>query len=118
MLLLPCFLNMADMSKFPYLATGSCHFGGIAAQVNVMQCCRLLHEYYPKNVIKKFMYHPCNLWGLNLSFFMIWEGLAHPSPYVETPLGQLKLLSRPIDALVRNVSTGTYVLCYRASLKN
>jgi len=22
---------------------------------------------------KKGMYHPWNLWGLNLSFFMIWE---------------------------------------------
>src|SRR6218665_1050057 len=52
------------------------------------------------------------------SFFMIWQGLAHPSPYVEPPLGQLKLLSRPTDALVRNASTGNlYVLCYRAKLE-
>src|SRR6218665_2474152 len=111
MLLLPCFLNMADMSKFPFLATGSCHFGGI-----VMQCCRLLDEYYPENVIKIYV-PPLQFGRLNPSFFMIWEGLAHPSPYVEPPLDQLKLLSRPIDALVRNVSTGTYVLCYRAKLE-
>ena len=50
------------------------------------------------------------------SFFMIWNGLAHPSPYVgqEPPTGQLKLLRRPTDALVRNVSTGnlcTMSLC-------
>src|SRR6218665_3269567 len=114
MLLLPCFLNMTDMSKFPIFATGSCHFGGIAAQVNVMQCCRLFREYYKANVIKKCM---LQFGGLNPSFFMIWEDLAHLSPYVEPPLGQLKLLSRPIDALVRNVSTGTYVLCYRAKLE-
>src|SRR6218665_1837980 len=60
---------------------------------------------------------PWQFEGLNPSFFMICEGLAHPSPYVEPPLGQLKLLSRPIDALVINVSTGTYVLCYRAKLE-
>jgi len=29
MLLLPCFLNMADMSKFPFLSTGNFYFGGI-----------------------------------------------------------------------------------------
>ena len=102
------------MSKFPFLATGSFHFGGIAAQVNVMQCCRLVHEYYRENVIK-FFYHPCNLGGLIPSLFMIWEGLAHPSPYVEPPLGQLKLLSRPTDALVRNVTTGN--LCTMLSCK-
>jgi len=41
----------ADMSKFAFLATCSFRFGGIAPQVNVMQCCRLFHEYYPQNAI-------------------------------------------------------------------
>jgi len=54
---------MADMSKFPFFGTGSFNFGGIAAQVNVMQCGRFFHEYYPEYVIKKCMYHPCNLGG-------------------------------------------------------
>ena len=127
MLLLLCV--MADMSKFPFLATGSCQFGGIAEPVNVMQCCRLFHEHYPENVIYKYIYMyiyiyvyiyiytTLAIWGLNPSFFMTWEDLDHPIPYVEPPLGQLKLLSRPIDALVKNVSTGTYVLCYHAKLE-
>src|SRR6218665_1779678 len=32
------------------------------------------------------MYNPWNLGGLNPSFFVIWGGLAPPSPYVEPPL--------------------------------
>jgi len=68
---------MADMSKFSLLATGSCHFGGIAAQVNVMQYCRLFHEYYPENVIKKCMYHPCNLGEWILHFHDL-GGLSPP----------------------------------------
>src|SRR6218665_3688373 len=32
------------------------------------------------------MYHPWNLGGLNPSFFVIWGGLAPPSPCVEPPL--------------------------------
>src|SRR6218665_3181324 len=32
------------------------------------------------------MYDPWNLGGLNPSFFVIWGGLAPPSPYVEPPL--------------------------------
>src|SRR6218665_1000491 len=35
---------------------------------------------------KKSMYHPWNLGGLNPSFFVIWGGLAPPSPCVEPPL--------------------------------
>ena len=106
---------MADMSKFPFLATRSFHFGGIAAQVNVMQCCRFLDEYYLENVIKKYV-PPLQFGGAeSLIFHNNWEGLAHPSSFVEPPLGQLKLLSRPIDALVRNVSTGK--LCTMLSCK-
>src|SRR6218665_3172422 len=108
-------LKHADMSKFPFLATGSFQFGGIAAQVNVMQCCRLFPEYYPENVNKKMYAPPLQFWGLNPSFFMIWESLAHPSPCVEPPLGQLKLLSRHTEALVRNISTGN--LCTILSFK-
>src|SRR6218665_2383421 len=95
MLLLPCFLNMADMSKFSFLATGSFHFEGIAAQVNVMQCCRLSMNITQKVSLKIYVPPLQFGGGLNPSFFMIWEGLAHPSPYVEPPMGQLKLLSRP-----------------------
>ena len=32
------------------------------------------------------MYDPWNFGGLNPSFFVIWGGLAPPSPYVEPPL--------------------------------
>src|SRR6218665_3459025 len=32
------------------------------------------------------MYDPWNLGGLNPYFFVIWGGLAPPSPYVEPPL--------------------------------
>src|SRR6218665_2556969 len=35
---------------------------------------------------KKIMYHPWILGGLNPSFFVIWGGLAPPSPCVEPPL--------------------------------
>ena len=79
MLLLPCFLNMADMSKFPFLATGrpSCHFGGIAAQVNVMQCCRLLDEYYPENVIKNVC-TTLAIWGTESFIFHDLGGLSPP----------------------------------------
>src|SRR6218665_1359317 len=35
---------------------------------------------------QKNYYNPWNLGGLNPSFFVIWGGLAPPSPYVEPPL--------------------------------
>jgi len=37
MLLLPCFLNMTDMSKFPFLATGSFCFGGITDGLKMLE---------------------------------------------------------------------------------
>src|SRR6218665_820027 len=37
------------------------------------------------------MYDPWNLGGLNPSFFVIWGGLAPPSPYVEPPLARAVL---------------------------
>src|SRR6218665_1871381 len=45
---------------------------------------RFLRQCY--NSSKKIMYDPWNLGGLNPSFFVIWGGLAPPSPYVEPPL--------------------------------
>ena len=44
---------------------------------------------------KKIMYDPWNFGGgLNPSFFMIWGGLAPPSPCVEPPLPLSKSLSK------------------------
>ena len=65
------------MSKFPFLATGSCHFGGIAVQVNVMQCCRLLDEYYPENVIKNLCATLAS-WGVESFIFHDLGGLSPP----------------------------------------
>jgi len=42
MLLSPCFLNMTDMSKFTFVATGSFCFGGITDWLKMLEIFALL----------------------------------------------------------------------------
>ena len=46
MLLLPCFLNMADMSKFSFLATDSFCFGGITGWLKMLEIFAFLRVAY------------------------------------------------------------------------
>ena len=54
------------------------------------------------------MYDPWKLGGLNPSFFVIWGGLAPPSPYVEPPLevGFMTLSSAYIELFIRGKKSG------------
>jgi len=59
MLLLPCFLNMADMSKFPFLSTGNFCLGGIADWLCAHGCQKTPGETN-ESQLKKTL-HTCSL---------------------------------------------------------
>src|SRR6218665_3864638 len=84
-LLFTCKLDFYSDYIF-YRGRPSCLICLIHVQLYVIiRHCRLtISQCY--NSSKKIMYDPWNLGGLNPSFFVIWGGLAPPSPYVEPPL--------------------------------
>jgi len=53
------------------------------------------------------MYDPWKLGGLNPSFFVIWGGLAPPSPYVEPPLVRRRFTLITAHTKLRNTTPRT-----------